>query len=329
MTVFERALIGFIGLCTGTLLTMAISTPFNGVTKSPQAILNMPDSNMVTASGAFGVKTALKGAAVGVTVKSLSKTFTTLSYDFDIIRSGGAEVPRLFVSEMPQDITRIRVPAHRKAIFFKTVLPLVLRVNDEILRDRRRLLKLKSQNTNFGKLAAADRLWLAATAERYKTNRKNLDELSRRIDIVPPSLALAQAAEESGWGTSRFVLEGNALFGQWTYATKNSLVPSKRDKGRDHRIKAFTALIDAVRAYMRNLNTHRAYRHLRRERVALRRMGADVRGRKLVKTLTSYSERGEKYVRTIEAIISVNKLENLDKARLGGKQVSIDAKPVI
>ena len=329
MKVFDRALIGFIGLCTGTLLAAAVSTPFNGVTKSPKAILNLPDAKIETASGGLNDLAARNNRLPIVTVSSLSATFTTLDYDFDIIREGRAVVPRLFVAAMPQDISRIRVPAHRKAIFFKTVLPLVLRVNDEILKDRRRLLSLRTKKSKYGNLPAADRLWLAAIAERYKTSRYNITELIHRCDIVPPSLALAQAAEESGWGTSRFVLEGNALFGQWTFAEENSLVPAERDLGRDHRIKAFTTLIDAVRAYARNLNTHRSYLHLRRERMVMRQQGTGLSGRKLTDTLTSYSERGAKYVQSIQSIISFNKLDSLDNARLGGKRVSVSAKPVI
>jgi Bax protein len=151
----------------------------------------------------------------------------------------------------------------------------------------------------------------------------------RRADIIPPSLALAQAAEESGWGTSRFALEGNALFGQWTFAVKGALVPKNRDAGKAHRVRAFTSLLDAVRAYVRNLNTHKAYRHFRRERQALRQADRQLAGTVLARTLSSYSERGNKYVRTIQSIITGNQLQNLDKARLGGKTVSLSGQPVI
>jgi Bax protein len=221
------------------------------------------------------------------------------------------------------------VPAERKRIFFKTVLPLVLKANDEILKQRKRLLRIQAENTKISKLRAADRLWLAALSERYGVSRNNLSEMIRRADIIPPSLALAQAAEESGWGTSRFALEGNALFGQWTFDQKGGLVPKKRDKGKAHRVRAFTSLMDAVRAYVRNLNTHRAYRQFRRERQALRRAGRHLTGSDLTRTLTSYSERGNKYVRTIQLIIDSNQLQNLDKARLGGKIVSLFGQPLI
>ena len=325
----ERAVITFMGLCMGTMLMVAISMPFNGVTKSPKAVFDLSDAQMETATGTqYGAAKRGNGLKL-LTVGSLSETFTTLDYNFGVIREGGAAVPRLFVSVMPQDMIRVRAPGLRKAIFFKTVLPLVLRANDEILKNRQRLLKLITQKIKLGKLMAPDRLWLTAIAERYNTSHDNLTELVRRVDTVPPSLALAQAAEESGWGTSRFVLEGNALFGQWTYATENSLVPAKRNPGRKHRVKAFAKLIDAVRAYMRNLNTHRAYRPLRLERQVMRQQGVGLSGLKLAKTLAPYSERGQQYVRSIQAIILTNKLDSLDNARLGGEKVSVNAKPII
>ena len=128
--------------------------------------------------------------------------------------------------------------------------------------------------------------------------------------------ALAQAAEESGWGTSRFVHEGNAVFGQWTFSDSGSLVPARRDDDKFHRVRVFSSLLDSVRAYARNLNTHSAYRGVRRQRHELRLKGAPLDGLLMVDNLKSYSQRGEKYVETIRTLIETNNLHRLDDARL-------------
>jgi Bax protein len=129
-------------------------------------------------------------------------------------------------------------------------------------------------------------------------------------------MALAQAAEESGWGTSRFVLEGNALFGQYTFGTKYSLIPRAREAGKEHSIKAFPSLLEAVRSYAHNLNTHRAYRKFRDKREILRQNKKEITGDKLIAQLTNYSERGDKYVSAIRAIINVNRLKKLDNKEI-------------
>ena len=147
-----------------------------------------------------------------------------------------------------------------------------------------------------------------------------------QTEIEPDPSAVkdfAQAAEESGWGTSRFSRVGNAIFGEWTFSTSESVIPRQRDKGKRHRIKVFKSLLHSVRAYARNLNSHRAYKEFRTKRHIQRRQGAILRGGALVDTLTRYSERGEKYVKTLRDIMVGNKLERLDEARLGrGAQAS-------
>jgi Bax protein len=250
------------------------------------------------------------------TTGALSKKFKTLGYDLDRVRAGNAAVPRLFLASLPGDIRNIRETRVRKSLFFKSVLPLVLQANEEILRDRRRLWSIHFQQSLDRKLGPADRLWLMVMAERYNVKRGDLDALLKRVDIIPPSLALAQAAEESGWGTSRFVREGNAVFGQWTFSDSGNLVPARRDDGKLHRIRVFSSLLDSVRAYARNLNTHSAYRGFRRQRHDLRLKGAPLDGLLLVNNLKSYSQRGDKYVETIRTLIETNNLHRLDDARL-------------
>ncbi|MAF96103.1 MAG: hypothetical protein CMM60_10165 [Rhodospirillaceae bacterium] len=251
------------------------------------------------------------------TTQALSETFNQLGYDLDLVRSGKANVPRLFLASLPGDLKDIRETRVRKTLFFKTVLPLILQINEEILRDRRRLWRLHFQRGLGLKFGPADRLWLMVMAERYNLKNATIDNLLKRVDIVPPSLALAQAAEESGWGTSRFVREGNAVFGQWTFSDTGNLLPARRDEDKTHKIRAFPSLLESVRAYARNLNTHPAYRQMRRIRDGFRIKGAPLEGLLMVGDLKNYSVRGEKYVETIKTLIEANNLQRFDDARLG------------
>jgi Bax protein len=246
----------------------------------------------------------------------LDKTFTNMGYDLDQVRSGAQRVPRVFLASMPDDIGKIREVPRKKALFFKTALPLILKANAEIHGDRRRLLDLKSRLKKLETLPAKDRLWLIVMFELYRVERGELSELLKRVDIIPVSLALAQAAVESGWGTSRFIREGNAMFGQWTTAEDEGLVPNKREGGKTHKVKAFKNLLHSARSYVWNLNTHKAYRGLRTLRQQLRNKGVPIRGMVLVESLIHYSERGEEYVKDIRSLITINKLKHFDEALL-------------
>lgn len=240
-----------------------------------------------------------------------------LDYDLNAVIQGDAGVPRLNLASLPDDLQSIRETADRKALFFKTVLPLVLQVNEQIVEDRARLWDLRTQKQAGSKLNALDRLWLAALAERYGVDRDNIGALLKHHDVVPPSLALAQAATESAWGTSRFVREGNAMFGEWTFANDHKgIVPSQRDDDKSHRVRAFDSLLDSVQSYVDNLNTHKAYKEFRAARADLRAKGKVIDGMKLANTLYRYSERGAVYVSELHAIISGNELDMLDGARL-------------
>jgi len=337
---YERiALVTAGGLVSG-LVAAAIVFPPDKTTARPSVVLEakkaennvspavqpqLPSMRFLPAK-ARGSETLLAGIDVRApdahvparlnSAENLDKTFTELGYNLESVRSGSQQVPRLFLASMPNDLGKVAEVSRKKSLFFKTVLPLVLQVNHEITEDRTRLWDLQTRRKKGEKLGAADRLWLIVMAERYKAKQGDVAELLKRVDIIPVSMALAQAAEESGWGTSRFVREGNAMFGQWTTAKGVGLVPENRDPDKTHKVKIFPSLLASARAYARNLNTHRAYRQLRTLRQQLRQKGQPVRGQQLVETLTSYSERGEAYVKGLRAIISVNKLKRLDEAVL-------------
>jgi len=239
-----------------------------------------------------------------------------LAYDIKRVRAGEHDVPNVFLASLPADLADVRAPAQRKDMFLAMVLPLVLRENDEIAANRARLMEIIARADKNVKLPADDRLWLAAMAERYDTDAGDLDALSRRMDIVPPSLALAQAAEESGWGTSRFANEGNALFGQRTYTAADGLVPTGSGTDADFSVRAYSDLGEAVRSYIHNLNTHPAYAQFRTERAKMRAKNEPLTGQALAGTLVRYSERGADYVKTLQSLIRANRLNDFDKARL-------------
>lgn len=250
------------------------------------------------------------------TVQTVVTTFAELGYHLDAVLSGQDPVPRLILASIPAGLEDVAEAKVRKALFVQTVLPLVLKVNEEILKDRQHLWKIRVAKASGRKLDALDRLWIAVASDRYKVGRGDLDALLSRIDIVPPSIALAQAAEESGWGTSRFAREGNAIFGQWTFSRSRSLTPRDRDEGQKHHIRTFDNLLELVRAYALNLNTHTAYREFRRVRASLRGEGRPLTGMPLLPTLTAYSERGGDYLRNLHQIMTINDLVRADEVRL-------------
>ncbi|MHA1563757.1 MAG: glucosaminidase domain-containing protein [Alphaproteobacteria bacterium] len=233
--------------------------------------------------------------------------------DLDAVRAGDDAVPRLVAISLPDDLPVVKDVATRKAAFFSAVLPLVLLVNEEILAARERLTILHDKHQAGEILSLADSAWLDRLAAKYKIEAADFDALLLRVDTISPALTLAQAAEESGWGRSRFAQQGNALFGQRTWVRGAGIVPSGRSAGESYEVRAFTTLLDSVRAYALNLNTHGSYADLRALRAT---MGAGRDPIVLATALLRYSERGPAYVRNLQAIIRVNGLVGFEKAKL-------------
>ena len=199
----------------------------------------------------------------------------------------------------------------KRELFIKILLPLILDENQKIMEDRKKLFQILSKNFN----TVGERVWLKRRFKEYKIEDKDLAKLKMRMDIIPVSLAIAQAANESGWCTSRFALEGNALFGQWTWS-KKGISPKKKDPNQSHKILQFQILKASVRAYKNNLNTHNAYQEFREVRAQLREEGKKATGLDLAKYIKSYAAIGEKYVIIIEDIIERNALTDFDNANL-------------
>ncbi|EME70169.1 hypothetical protein H261_09552 [Paramagnetospirillum caucaseum] len=239
----------------------------------------------------------------------LNLALDRMGYRLEAVAAGQVDVPPLFLPHIPGDIDDLSDSDDRKAVFLRVMLPLVLAVDEEIAAERSRLLDIMTRKANRLHVAASDQAWLADLARRYEVEDGNLRKLLSRVDVVPASLALAQSAEESGWGTSRLVRRSRNLFGHTVEASADG-----------SGMRNFTTLYEAVRAYAHNLNTHRAYEGLRRVRAQTRAEGAWPDGHALAAALSGYSERGDAYVQTIRTLIRRNELTRYDQARLGRVQ---------
>lgn len=262
----------------------------------------------------------LKPEAPRASVADMVASFAAYGYDLDQVRAAGKPVPRFYLEELPRDLANVSSVKTKKRLFVQAVLPIILRVNEEIVTARWRAERLAAGIVWDGLLSAADRQWLIVAAERYGTAPFDVPGLLKRMDIVPPSLALAQAAEETGWGTSRFAREGNALFGQYTYKAANGMLPEQRDADSSHRIRRHDDLLSAVRSYVHNLNSHWAYEDFRDRRALLRRADRPIDGYTLAGMLGQYSVRGAAYVESIRAIMRQNRLQDFDGAWLNNRQ---------
>jgi len=263
-----------------------------------------------------------------VSAADLADIFRRIDYRLGGVGAGARPVPRIVIDRIPADLADMRSASERKQVFIKMMLPLVLAANERILADRREILALRDRvGGRLSALSPSERAWLESKCRRYGLDNPDFETLLRRVDMIPPSLALAQAAEESGWGTSRFVREGNALFGQRTFKRGAGLVPERREDGQRHEVRVFSRLLDSIMSYMTNLNSHAAYREFRLSRERQRSVLGRLDGWALAGTLTRYSERGEDYVRTIRSIIEANGLRALDRARLGEEALILVADP--
>tara|TARA_B110001454_G_scaffold151443_1_gene140810 strand:- start:2350 stop:3573 length:1224 start_codon:yes stop_codon:yes gene_type:complete len=247
---------------------------------------------------------------VSLNAETTSNLFDDLGYNLTAVRTG-EKVKPIYLTMLPKDLNKLRKPKNKRELFIKIVLPLILDENLKIKEDRKKLFKILRKNFNTPR----EKAWLKKSFKEYKIIDKDLTELKERMDIIPASIAIAQAANESGWGTSRFALEGNALFGQWTWS-KKGIIPKDKDLNKNHKVLQFKVLKASVRAYKNNLNTHNAYREFRESRAKIREEGKHLSGLLLTKYLKKYAQTGELYVKIIEEIIKKNSLEDFDKASL-------------
>jgi len=226
-------------------------------------------------------------------------------------RRGDGATAFLVAVTLPGNLDGTASVDERKATFISLLLPMIHRINEETF-DHRRLVEVALACSGEGRsIDRANQAEIVRLHERYRTGG-NLAALRQRLDIVPPSLAIAQAAIESGWGTSRFAVHGNALFGQRTTNPERGMRPADLTAATPVRVAAFDHLMASVRAYVHNLNTHPAYRGFRARRTALRRDGVVLDGLMLADTLLAYSSRGQAYVNDLKSVIRDNRLTGFD-----------------
>ena len=248
--------------------------------------------------------------AVRLDASTIIQLYEDTGYKLDDIRKNKLVKP-VALDSFPREIKMIENTKKRKEFFIQIVLPLILEENKNIRLDRKRLFSIinKSNNTNL------EKKWLDKKYKQYGIPSKDLSTLKVRMDEIPVSLALAQAAKETGWGTSRFAQEGNALFGQWTWSGEG-LKPKEADENKGHKVMKFNVLQASVRAYQRNLNTHKTYREFRLARAQLRDEEKPLDSIILSQYLDEYAETGQEYVKILRKIIEQNDLKDFDNAKL-------------
>lgn len=221
------------------------------------------------------------------------------------------------------DFSSIEQTPERKQAFIEMLLPLIEEKNRAVLKTRQSILKLQEHINSGSQLSSRQEDLLERLRTRYRVSHdiypdtaKALEILLLRADMIPTSMVLAQAAVESGWGTSRFAEEAHNLFGQWCYNPGCGLVPERRPKGARHEVQRFEDVEESLSAYYININTHSAYRELRKLRAQLRDQDGALTGSELIAGLARYSGRGPIYIEELHTLIRVNDLENIQLSEL-------------
>ena len=256
---------------------------------------------------------------VRLNASTIKQLFEDTKYKLEDVREKKLVKP-VALTLLPNEIKMIESTKKRKDFFIQIVLPLILKENNNIKLDRKRLFNIINKSNN----SDLEKKWLAKKYKQYGIPSKDLSTLKIRMDEIPVSLALAQAAKETGWGTSRFALEGNALFGQWTWSGEG-LKPKESDKNEGHKVMKFNVLQASVRAYQRNINTHSSYKDFRKARAELRDFGKPLDSIVLAEHLDKYAETGDKYVEVLKKIITQNNLKDFDDAKLLPSSIELES----
>ena len=261
----------------------------------------------------------LETDTVRLSASTIQQLFEDTDYNLKDVRKNKLVKP-VALTLLPEEIKMIENTKKRKDFFIQIVLPLIIEENNNIRIDRKTLFNIinKSNNTDL------EKQWLEKKYKQYGIASRDLSILKIRMDEIPVSLAIAQAAKETGWGTSRFAQEGNALFGQWTWSG-DGLKPKEVEEGKGHKVMKFNVLQASVRAYQRNLNTHSTYKDFRKARAKLRDLGKSLDSIELSKYLNKYAETGNQYVEVLQKIILQNKLKDFDDAKLLPSSIDLES----
>ncbi len=255
---------------------------------------------------------------LNIKTETVLSLFEDVEYDLKTVRYQ-KKVKPIYFTQFPKDLDEIKDTKLKKETFIKIVLPLVVAENEKILDDKIKLKRISSKKMTSDK----EKSWLRLKLREYKVKNSDITELDKRMDIIPVSIALAQAAKESGWGTSRFALEGNAIFGQWTW-TGQGIEPLNKGKHENHKILRFPILRASVKAYKNNLNTHKGYSEFREKRYKIRKRNRSIKGLELTDTLDRYAQTGKEYTDILEQIIKQNDLSDFETVQLTNSVVKKD-----
>ncbi|MDB9936000.1 glucosaminidase domain-containing protein [Candidatus Pelagibacter sp.] len=257
--------------------------------------------------------------AILLSAITIEELFKSTNYNLKDVRRNKLVKP-ISLDLLPKEIVKIENVKKRKDLFIQIILPLVIDENNSIKLDRKKLFSIlnKSKNTKI------EQEWLDMRFKQYGVVNKDLSTLKVRMDEVPVSMAIAQAAKETGWGTSRFAQEGNALFGQWTWSGEG-IKPADAKDDSTHKVMRFKVLQASVKAYQRNLNTHSSYKSFRSARAELRDEGKKLDSMILSEYLDKYAETGKAYVKTLQQIIRQNNLTDFDDAKLLPSSIDLES----
>ena len=256
---------------------------------------------------------------VRLDASTIKQLFEDTNYRLDDVRKSKLVKP-IALTLLPAEIKMIENVKKRKEFFIQIILPLILEENKKINLDRKRLFSIINKSNN----SSSEKKWLDRKYKQYGIPSKDLSELKIRMDIIPVSLAIAQAAKETGWGTSRFAQQGNALFGQWTWSGEG-LKPKEAEKNEGHKVMKFNILQASVRAYQRNINTHSSYQDFRLARAKLRDSDEPLDSMILSSYLDKYAETGNQYVKVLQKIIKQNDLKDFDDAKLLPSSIELES----
>ena len=289
-----------------------VKTPEKEVVKAPEKeVVKAPEKEVVRApEKKKEVVAELVLPDLNLKTTTVLALFDDVEYDLKKVRINKLVQP-IYFTQFPKDLDEITSVKLKKETFIKIVLPLVVAENQKILDDRYKLKLISRKKMTSDK----EKSWLILKFKEYKVLKSSVKELEKRMDIIPVSIAIAQAAKESGWGTSRFALEGNAIFGQWTWNGKG-IAPLDRSKEQSHKILRFPILRASVKAYKNNLNTHQSYKEFREIRYKLRSKNRSIEGKKLIFALNSYAQTGAEYTKTLAKIIDQNSLDEFENVKL-------------
>ena len=264
------------------------------------------------------------------TTKDLLTHFESINYNWPI--EDKASLPKTIIRSIPADAKNIRNSNERKALFIRVMLPVILAEQYRIRSERQMLeLLLTKQNGQLTNLNDAsiknnktikdklDKLFKEYKIKSTLTFSEKSRDLLNRFDELPLTLILAQAAIESGWGTSRFTRVGNSLFGEWTYQKGAGILPQNREAGKSHQIKAFSSLQGSIASYIKNINRNNAYKELRTLRTEMRLKQQTLDSRKLADGLHRYSQKGQDYVVSLKKILNSKEFRHLESLKLDGK----------